>query len=142
MPPIGAIRRGRSGRVNGYRWAIEKTRAWCCYTFGTKTNVIDFGFGGTRVAISLQDNWIFYTASEKTGRLFPQQKVWCAGSPGFLPELSLCADLLWSMEPPISSAAASTPAGPRSFVVKPGLQHILPQSELNRLRLRRTILTP
>jgi hypothetical protein len=45
------------------------------------------------------------------------------GSPGLPPELSLCADLLWSTEPPLSSAAtSSTPlvlSGPRSPVVKP-----------------------
>jgi hypothetical protein len=39
------------------------------------------------------------------------------GSPGLPPELSLCADLLWSTEPPLSSAAtSSTPpvlSGPR-----------------------------
>jgi len=65
VPPVGTARRGRSCRVEGCLWAIEKTRAWCCCTFGAKTNVIDFGSGGTRIAIFLQDNWIFYTASEK-----------------------------------------------------------------------------
>ena len=38
--------------------------AWYCCTFGAKINVIDFGFGGTRVAISLE-NWIFYTVLAK-----------------------------------------------------------------------------
>jgi len=44
------------------------------------------------------------------------------GSPGLPPELSLYADLLWSTEPPLSSAAtSSTPpvlSGPRPPVVK------------------------
>ena len=45
------------------------------------------------------------------------------GSPGLPPELSLCADLLWSIEPPLSSAATSSTllvwSGPRPPVVKP-----------------------
>ena len=60
VPSIGTTRRGRSCRVDSCLWAIEKAHAWRCCTFGAKTVVIDFGFGGTRVTISLQDNWIFY----------------------------------------------------------------------------------
>jgi hypothetical protein len=45
------------------------------------------------------------------------------GSPRLPPELSLCADLLWSTEPPLLSAAtSSTPlvlSRPRPPVVKP-----------------------
>jgi hypothetical protein len=45
------------------------------------------------------------------------------GSPGLPPESSLCADLLWSTELPLLSAAtSSTPfvlSGPRSPVMKP-----------------------
>jgi hypothetical protein len=46
-------RKGRSCRVDGSLWAIEKTCIRHCI-FGTKTNVIDFGFsfGGTRIVIS------------------------------------------------------------------------------------------
>jgi hypothetical protein len=50
VPPIGTARRRRSCRVDSCLWAIERTRVCFC-TFGAKTNVIDFGFGGTRVAI-------------------------------------------------------------------------------------------
>jgi hypothetical protein len=45
----------RKRRIDGIIWAIKKTRASPC-TFSTKTNIIDFGFGGTRVVISMQDN--------------------------------------------------------------------------------------
>jgi hypothetical protein len=56
--------------------AIERTRAWCCYcTFGGKTNVIDLGLGGTRVIISLQENWIFYTVSAKLAVHFHDKGV-------------------------------------------------------------------
>ncbi len=47
VPPIGTARRGRSCRVDGYLWAMEKSSAWYCGTFGAKTNVMGFGFGGT-----------------------------------------------------------------------------------------------
>jgi hypothetical protein len=67
VPPIGAGR-SRSCRVDGILWAIEKTRIRRC-TFGT-TNNIDFGFGGTRIVISQQDNWIIYTVSEKSVAYF------------------------------------------------------------------------
>jgi hypothetical protein len=74
VPPIEIGRRGRSYRVDGSLWAIEK--ALVCYrTLGTKATIIDFGFGGTRVVISQQDNWIFYAILEKLVRLFPQQRV-------------------------------------------------------------------
>jgi hypothetical protein len=56
-PSIGT-RRSRSCRVDGSLWAIEKPRIRRC-TFGTKTNVIDFGFEGTRIIISQQGDWIF-----------------------------------------------------------------------------------
>jgi hypothetical protein len=52
VPPIGTARRGRSCRVDGCLWAIEKSSAWCYCTFGAKTNVIGFGFGGTQVAVA------------------------------------------------------------------------------------------
>jgi len=123
VTPIGTTRRDRSCRVDGCLWAIEKSSAWCCCTFGAKTNVIGFGFGGTQVAISPQDNWIFYTASEKLAVHFHNRGCSGHGSPRLPPKLSLCADLLWSTEPPLSSAAASsTPpvlSGPRSSVMKP-----------------------
>jgi hypothetical protein len=45
----------RKRRIDGIIWAIKKTRASPC-TFSTKNNIIDFGFGGTRVVISMQDN--------------------------------------------------------------------------------------
>jgi hypothetical protein len=37
----------------------------CCYSFGTKTIVIDFGFRGTRVVTAQQHSWIFYAILEK-----------------------------------------------------------------------------
>ena len=48
VPPIGIGRGGRSCRVGGSLWAVEKTLV-CCYSFGTRTTVIDFGFRGTQV---------------------------------------------------------------------------------------------
>jgi hypothetical protein len=60
-----------------------------------------------------QKNWPSISTTEGSGR----------GSPRLPPELSLCADPLWSTEPPLSSAAASsTPPvlfRPRPPVVKP-----------------------
>jgi hypothetical protein len=64
VAPSGTGRRGRSSRVDSSLWAIEKTRIWLC-TFGTKTAVVDFGFGGIQLVVSQQDNWIFYTVSEE-----------------------------------------------------------------------------
>ena len=43
---------GWSCRADGCLWAMEKSSAWCCCTFGAKTNVIGFGFGGTQVAVA------------------------------------------------------------------------------------------
>src|SRR3954447_15306033 len=57
--PSIEIGRSRSCRVNGSLWAIEKILV-CCYTFGTETNIIDFGSRGTRVVTAQQHNWIFY----------------------------------------------------------------------------------
>lgn len=45
VPYIG-IESGRSCRVDGILWTIEITCVWLC-TFGTRTNVVDFGFTGT-----------------------------------------------------------------------------------------------
>ena len=52
-----------------------------------------------------------------------RQRVMGACSPGLLPELSLCADLVWSIEPPLSSEAPSSTSrpvlsGPRSSAAK------------------------
>ena len=52
VPPIGTARRRRNCRVDGCLWVIEKSSAWYCCTFGAKTNVIGFGFGGTQVAVA------------------------------------------------------------------------------------------
>jgi hypothetical protein len=46
VPSIEIGRRGRSYRVDGSLWAIEKARVYY-YTLGTKTTVIDFDFRGT-----------------------------------------------------------------------------------------------
>jgi len=64
VPPIGIGRRGRSCRVGGSLWAIEKTLV-CCYSFGTRTTVINFSFRGTQVVTAQQHNWIFYAMLEK-----------------------------------------------------------------------------
>jgi len=45
-----------------------------------------------------QQHWPSISTTEGSGR----------GSPRLPPELSLCADLLWSTEPPLSSAATSS----------------------------------
>lgn len=122
VPPIGIARRRRSCRVDGFLWVIEKSSAWCCCTFGAKINLIGIGFGGTQVAVAKEDNWIIYTVSGKFAVHFHRGGCSGRGSPGFPSELSLWADLLWSTEPPLSSAASSTPpflSGPRPPVVKP-----------------------
>ena len=123
MPPIGTARRGRSCRVEGCLWAIEKTRAWCCCTFGAKTNVIDFGSGGTRIAIFLQDNWIFYTASEKKLVVYFHNRR-CSARAHLDSRLSYRFALTCSgRQSPLSSEATpstlSVLSGPRFSVVKP-----------------------
>jgi hypothetical protein len=64
MPPIGTTRRGQSCRVDDCLWALEKTSVGF-YSFGIQTDIINCGSGGTRIAISLQDKWIFCTVLEK-----------------------------------------------------------------------------
>jgi hypothetical protein len=84
---------------------------------------ISFGFGGTQVAVARRDNWLFYSMSEKLAVHFHTGGCSGRGSPRLPLVLSLCADLLWSTESPLSSAAtSSTPpilSGPRPSVVKP-----------------------
>lgn len=112
VPSIGTARRGRSCRIDGCLWAVEKSSAWCCCTFGAKTNVIGFGFGGTQVAVAQEDNWIIYTVSENwpsistiegvvgaahlDSRLSYRFALTCSGQQSHPLHLSLPTQLRWS----------------------------------------------